>query len=100
MIETAEHLAHEVGVKRACQVLGVVPAGHLECFCLAGILARGRGGIGVAAVGAHQAVDHQLQRAGALVPIHRRDDEDRVGCGPALVDLGHPVVGLAKRAGG
>ena len=34
-----------------------------------------RFGIGVAPVGAHQAVDHQLQRRGGLVPVHRRHDQ-------------------------
>ena len=47
--------------------------------------------IGIAAVGADQAIDHQLQRRGRLVPVHRRDDQDPVGGDPARIDLVHPV---------
>ena len=53
--------------------------------------------VGIAAVGADQPVDHQLQHARRLVPVDRRDDHHAVRRRPALVDLGHPVVGLVER---
>ena len=37
-----------------------------------GILAVGRTRVGIAAVGAHQTIDHGLERAGYLVPVDRR----------------------------
>lgn len=36
------------------------------------------GGVGVAAVGADEPVYHQLQHAGRLEPVDRRNDEDAV----------------------
>ena len=43
----------------------IVPARELELFRFLSVLAVGRGRVGIAAVGADQAVDHQLQREGA-----------------------------------
>lgn len=46
----------------------------------------------VTAIGADQAVNHQLERAGALIPIHGCDDDHCMSGGPALVDFCHPIV--------
>lgn len=62
---------HAVGP--ALQVLGVVPALEFERLGFLGLLAMRRGWVGIAAVGARQAVDHQLECAGGLVPVGRRE---------------------------
>jgi hypothetical protein len=88
---------HHDAISPAGQVLGVVPALLLDALGLDHALAMGRRRVGIAAVGADHAVDHQLQRARRLVPVGRRQDDHGVGRHPALVDLGHPVVGLVQR---
>src|SRR5476649_2254270 len=40
---------------------------------------------------------HEFQRARRLVPVGLREDDYTVRYDPALVDLGHPVIGLAQR---
>ena len=60
------------------------------------LAARG-GRVGVAAVGADEAVDHELQCARRLVPVHGRQQDHAVSRRPALVDLAHPVVHLVQR---
>ena len=47
--------------------------------------------IGIAAVRAHQAVDHQLQHARRLIPVDGRDDHHAVRSHPARIELVHPV---------
>ncbi len=52
--------------------------------------------IGIAAIRADQAVDHQLQGARRLIPVHRRHDHHAVRGNEARVDLVHPVVDLTE----
>src|SRR4051812_41342970 len=56
-----------------------------------------RSWIGIAAVGANQAVDHQLQPRGCLVPVDRTDDHDPMRCRPHWINVNHPVLHLAER---
>ncbi|MGY4228576.1 hypothetical protein ACVMIH_005937 [Bradyrhizobium sp. USDA 4503] len=60
-------------------------------------LAVGRGRIGIAAIGADQAIDHRLESGRRLVPVDGRDDHDAVRAHPQRIDLVHPVVGLPER---
>ena len=96
-LDAGDVAVHDQAVDALVEVLGKVPALQLERLGLGGILAVGRGRVGIAAVGADQPVDHRLERRRALVPVHRRDDDDGVGQRPALVDLVHPVVRLRER---
>src|SRR5665213_1332779 len=79
------------------KMLRIGPAGELQRLRLVRVLAMGRGRVGVAAIGADQAVDHQLQHARRLIPIDWRQDHDAVGRRPARVDVRHPVADLAQR---
>ena len=57
----ASHIAmHDQPVAATGQVLGIVPAGQFKRLRLGRFLAVRGGGVGVAAVGAHQAVHHEL----------------------------------------
>ena len=87
---------HDQPVRPASQMLGVVPAGQLQRLGQLGLLALGGGRVRIAAIGTYQPVDHQLEHAWRLVPVHRREDDDAVGGSPFLVDFSHPVVGLAR----
>jgi hypothetical protein len=51
---------------------GVGPAGQLQGLGLGRTLAVGQARVEIAAVGAHETIDHGLERAGHLVPIDRR----------------------------
>src|SRR5450756_1790326 len=92
------HVAmHDYAIRPPGQVFRVVPALLLDELRLDDLLTVRRARIGVAAIGADHPVDHEFQRARRLVPVGRREDDYTVRYDPALVDLGHPVVGLAQR---
>ena len=80
---------------RPARCLRIAPARELQRLGLLRFLAVGRRRVGIAAVRAHQPVDHELQHARRLVPIDRRHDHHAVGSDPARVELVHPVVDLA-----
>src|SRR6185295_3795995 len=61
------------------------------------ILAAGRRRIRIATVGAHEPVDHKLERRGRLIPVDRADDHDPVRRDPFRIDFIHPIPGLANR---
>ena len=81
----------------AGEVPRIRPALQLHRLGLGGLLAMGRGGIGIAAIGADQPVDHRLQARRRVIPVHRRDDHDAMRRHPQRIDLVHPVAGLAQR---
>ena len=63
--------------RAAGEVPRIGPAGELERLGRRRVLAARRRRIGIAAVGAHQAVDHQLQARRRLVPVHRAERSTR-----------------------
>ena len=79
------------------EVAGIIPARELEFLRLLHTLPACRRRIRVAAVGAHEAIDHQFQYARRLIPVHRRDDHHALRRDPARIELVHPVIHLAHR---
>src|SRR5262245_38101058 len=73
------------------------PAGQLQPFGFDSIFATGRRWIWIAAVGAHETVDHELERRWRLVPVDRTHDHDAVRGDPLRIDFVHPVAGLSDR---
>src|SRR5690349_10525054 len=79
------------------EVTRVGPAGQLQPFGFNGILAAGRSRIRIAAVGAYQTVDHELERRWRLIPVDWAHDHDAVRRDPLRIDFIHPVAGLPDR---
>jgi hypothetical protein len=67
-LDAGDVAMHHQAVGAAGQVLRIVPV-LFEFLGFLGFLAVGRAGVGIAAVGADQAVDHQLQHGRRLVPV-------------------------------
>jgi hypothetical protein len=78
-------------------MFGVIPAFELKRLGCGRIFAVRGGRVGVAAVGAHQSVNHELEWAGCLVPVHGRQNDDAMRSSPALINFSHPVAGLSLR---
>src|SRR5215468_2225386 len=76
---------------------GIVPTFELDPLGQLRVLALRARGVGIASVRADQAVHHQLERRGDLIPVHWRNDHDAVSGDPHWIDLVHPVLGLAER---
>ena len=81
----------------ACQVLGEIPTLRFDLFGLSHFLAMGGGGVGVATISTYEAVDHELERAGRLVPVGRCQQDHGMRSYPALIDFCHPVMRLCQR---
>src|SRR5688572_31957922 len=79
------------------EVTRIVPARELEGLGLRGVFQGRAGRIGIAAVGTDESIDHQLEHARRLVPVHRRYDHHAMRGGPARIDLVHPIVHLPER---
>jgi hypothetical protein len=62
----------------AIEMARIRPALQLQRLGFLRLLAVGRGWIGIAAIGADQAVDHRLQSGRRVIPVHRRHDHDAV----------------------
>ena len=88
---------HDHGEYPPRKMARIIPAGEFDGLCLAGILAVGEGRIGIAAIGAHHAVHHQLDRGRHLVPVDGGDDHDAMRGNPHREDVVHPVLHLAER---
>src|SRR4051794_14000333 len=74
----------------------IVPPFHLDRLGFVSVLPMSRRGIRVAAVGADESIDQQLQGARRLIPVHRRHDHYAVRGDEARVELVHPVIYLPQ----
>ena len=83
---------HDHRIDAAGEVTRIRLSLQLQLFRPHRILSARRGDVGIAAVGAHQPVDHQFQRRRRLVPVHRTHDAMRGH--PHRVYVPHPVAGL------
>src|SRR6185436_16502221 len=86
---------HNDGEHAAGEVTRIAPSGELEFFRFFHTLPARRRRIRIAAVGADEAIDHQLQHARRLIPVHGRNDQHAVRRNPARIQLVHPVIHLA-----
>src|SRR5215813_5156213 len=73
----------------------IMPAFKFHFFGSLRILAAGQSRIRIAAVRTDQAVDHQLQRAGRLVPMDRAEDHHAMCGDPTRINFRHPIVDLS-----
>ena len=70
------------------------PSRRFELLSFSGSLPSVEVNLRIAA-SAQQAIDHQLERGGRLVPVDRADDHHAVRLDPFRINLGHSVAGLA-----
>ena len=89
------------GERAPGQVLGIRPAVAFEFERLGPgrIFSAGAGVVGIAAVGADQPVDHQLEAGRRVIPVHRTGDED-CRAPPPSVGRARPSSRWSARARG
>src|SRR5713226_8999979 len=88
---------HHHGKNATRQMSRIVPTLELECFCSFWIFAARRGRVRIAAIGANQSVDHELERTRCLIPVDRANNHDALGGYPTRIDFRHPVTDLTHR---
>jgi hypothetical protein len=79
------------------EVARIGPSCELDLFCFLSVLAACGRQIGVAAIGTNEPINHQLERGGRPIPIHRAHDHHAVRGDPHRIDIIHPVAGLSDR---
>ena len=85
---------HREGASR--EVLRIIPAFEFQRLGEQRVFTLGGGGVGVAAIGAYQPVDHQFQARRCLIPVHGAQHKHPVRSHPTRINVRHPVVGLTQ----
>jgi hypothetical protein len=86
---------HDDRKKPASEMSRLVPSRELELLRLLGVLAVRTGRVRISAIGADEAIHHQLQWRRDLILVHQRDDHDPMCRHPHRIDLvfDEPMIG-------